>query len=62
MRGNLGRPKFKRKISHKVFSVRQLDNKDTPLDKRIPVKGKPRSMKSLVQRSKSDERNSKYNK
>ena len=60
MRGKLERPKFKRKISHKVLSVRQLDKKDTPLDKSIPGKGKPHSMRSLVQRSKSDERNSKY--
>ena len=60
MKGNLERQKFQRKISHNVLSVRQLDKKDTPLDKRIPGKGKPHLMKSLVTRSKIDERNSKY--
>ena len=60
MRGNLERPKFHRKISHSVLSVRQLDKKDTPLDKRIPSKSKPHLMKSLFPRSKIDERNSKY--
>ena len=62
MRGNLERPKFQRKISHSVLSVRQLEKKDTPPDKRIPGKGKPRLMKSLVPRSKGDERTSKYQK
>ena len=60
MRGNLEEPKFQRKTSHKVLSVRQLDKKGTPLDKRIPSKGKPRLIKSLVSRSKIDERNGKY--
>ena len=60
MRGNLEEPKFQRKTSHNVLSVRQLDKKDTPLDKRIPSKGKPRLIKSLVSRSKIDERNGKY--
>ena len=60
MRGNLEEPKFQRKTSHNVLSVRQLDKKDTPLDKRIPGKGKPHLMKSLVPRTKSEERNGKY--
>ena len=60
MKGNLERPKFQRKISHSVLSVRQLYKKDTPLDKRILGKGKPHLMKSLVSRSKIDERNGKY--
>ena len=62
MRGNLEEPKFQRKTSHNVLSVRQLDKKDTPLDKRIPSKGKPHLMKSLVTRSKIHDRNSKYHK
>ena len=60
MRRNLERPKCQRKISHGVLSVRQLEKKDTPLDKRISGKGKPHRMKSLLPRSKGDERNSKY--
>ena len=60
MRRNLEEPKFQRKTSHNVLSVRQLDKKGTPLDKRIPSKGKPHLMKSLVSRSKIDEINGKY--
>ena len=60
MKGNFERPKFQRKIFHNVLSVRQLDKKDTPPDKRIPGKGKPHLIKSSVPRSKGDERNSKY--
>ena len=60
MREILERTKFQRKISHNVLSVRQLEKKDTPLDRRIPCKGKPHLIKSLVPRSKGDERNSKY--
>ena len=60
MKGKSERKKFQRQISHNVLSVRQLDQKDPPVDKRIPVKNKPHLMKGLVPRSKRDERNGKY--
>ena len=62
MKRSLERLKFQTKISHNVLSVRQLDKKDTPLDKRIPGKSNPHLMKGLVPRSNTDERNGKYHK
>ena len=59
IRGDLGRKKFQRTISHNILTVRQLDKKNASLDKSSPGKRKSHLMETLVPRSKSDERTSK---
>ena len=59
IRGDLGRKKFQRTISHNILTVRQLDKKNASIDKNSPGKRKSHLMETLVPRSKSDERTSK---
>ena len=59
IRGDLGRKKFQRTISHNILTVRQLDKKNASIDKSSPGKRKSHLMETLVPRSKSDERTSK---